>query len=772
MVIRLVVNTVAVVTLIASSLLAATFTVSKDGNGQFTSIQAAINAAGPGDEVIITDAAVYEEQVTIDSTKNGLILRSEQPRAVSKPTIRFQDTINVGPTTATEALIDSLITFDRNGALQILEAANVRIEGLAVDGGGVYPFGYDGIWEGRYPLQHGNAAITLWISGDVIVRDCDIKNAYFGINFKDMNVGGIFANRNPADIDPDNIIPFSGFARTGNHLIEYNRIHDNSVGLFFESMWDLGSTIRYNLIYENHHPTAAIATKVKSITSSEGGNQAGGAFMFKDHILSPLAIYNNTLWHNSVLFLGNWKAGGQHLIFNNIYAEPNEYWGTSTTTFATSFEMSKCFANRMYNCVYAAQQQAPTEAYTTINNYLKPTPTGSTYVEGALITPFPASADVRWVETQFLSTDPSSTSFLFPDWNDAEVQSYIIDKGWESAGVKDPDGTRADLGAIPKGGGRPVDVATIRPTMPVQVNATAVKIGFAVTPRVGSIIDPRITMFGVVSKLDTSDCFGNSYKAITATNIQQIVPPAQQIQSGSNIFEVTVPAMGDFAFFEMFIEGTGSNGLPFATAAGFIPYRKIDYTLDVMVLDKAGGTPVNEVRAGQTVVLTIQARKGDSVFTNKIDPTDVKLHSRLTLLDPAGAPVTAIPGGIPGTADVEVVFPAVPPGGAEHVLVAGRWIDASKVIAFLGTSSAITVLPDLTAVRPVVNAPLRSGSVLCELIDLRGRVVRRAVTQSGFVAGGGSGPFFATASRGIYLVRTTDIATGKVSMRKRVVLGR
>ena len=344
-----VVNVVAAITLITSTLFATTFIVAKDGSGQFTSIQAAINTAGPGDEVIIKDAAVYEEQVTIDSTKNGLTLRSEDPRTnKNKPTIKYQDRTNVGPKDGDEALIDSLITFDRNGALQVLGAAEVRIEGIIIDGGGNYPFGYDAVWEGRYALQHGNAAITLWISGDVIVRDCDIRNAYFGIYFKDRNEGGIFANRNPADINPDNPIPFSGFARTGNHLIEYNRIHDNSVGMFFESTWDLGSTIRYNLIYENHHPTAEMANKVNTLTS-EGGNQAGGAFMFKDHLLSPLAIYNNTLWHNSLVFLGNWKAGGQHLIFNNIYGSPNEYWNGSRTTFNVSFEMSSCFTNRMHN---------------------------------------------------------------------------------------------------------------------------------------------------------------------------------------------------------------------------------------------------------------------------------------------------------------------------------------------------------------------------------------------------------------------------------------
>lgn len=63
-----------------STLSAATFTVSKDGRGQFSSVQKAISAAKAGDEVVILDFGTCREQVTIDSTKNRLTLRSEKPR--------------------------------------------------------------------------------------------------------------------------------------------------------------------------------------------------------------------------------------------------------------------------------------------------------------------------------------------------------------------------------------------------------------------------------------------------------------------------------------------------------------------------------------------------------------------------------------------------------------------------------------------------------------------------------------------------------------------
>ncbi|MCW8966607.1 MAG: hypothetical protein OQK82_07985, partial [Candidatus Pacearchaeota archaeon] len=277
-----------VVVMLAQISFAATFTVSKGGDGQFTTIQEAIDHAGIGDEVIILDTETYEEQVTIDSTKDGLMLKSSNPKSDTKPVIKYQDKINVHPEDDQEALDESTINFDRNGALQVLRALNVTIDGIAIDGGGVYPFGNDGVWESKYALQHGNAALCLWIAGETVVRNCDLRNAYFGISIKDRNEGGVFANPNPADIDPENIVPFSGFARTGNHLIEYNRIHNNSFGMFFESTWDMGATIRYNLIYECHHKNASTAATVKGLTS-EGGNQPGGAFMFKDHMLSPVA---------------------------------------------------------------------------------------------------------------------------------------------------------------------------------------------------------------------------------------------------------------------------------------------------------------------------------------------------------------------------------------------------------------------------------------------------------------------------------------------------
>ncbi len=688
------------------STFAADYTVSKGAGGQYTSVQAAINEAHAGDRVVILDASVYEEQVTIDSTKDNLVLCTENPTSTNKPTIKWQDRANIGPADCDEAKDTSKITFDRNAALRVLGAANVRIEGIAVDGGGPFIFGSDGIWKDdngdcKWPMQHGNAAITLWVAGDVMITDCDIRNAYFGIHVKDRNEGGIFANANPGDVYPENVVPLSGFARTGNHLIEYNRIHDNSVGIYFESAWDMGSTIRYNLIFENHHK-ASIIDDVKNLTS-EGGNQVGGAFMFKDQLLSPLAIYNNTLWHNFGIFTGNWNASPLHLIFNNIIGAPYATYDRAEGI-ATNLELLPKFPNRIHHCVIAAHHQAPsTSSAVQIVNGLQTQGNGPAE-EGALVVSqtgstqasLPASAEVRWVETPFMSTDPDDEFFLVPNWADPEVDEFILDKGWPVAGIKDQDGSMADLGAIPKAGGRPAGVVTIRPSRPMVYNSGEVNCEFEITPRVGTMGPPDDVYFRFIHNIDTVESFGIDKAAMIAANQIATVtfPATPALAIGSNKYQISVPNPGTFGFFEVIVEGVGPNGIAFTSAVGFIPYRKLDYYLEVEVRNKAG-EKVSEVRAGDPVVLHVEAfNASGSKFTNKIDPTEINLQSRFDLLDPAGGKVANFPNGITGTAELDVMFTRVPAAGAlEIVHVTGSWVDANKVIAFMGSSDGIKVLP-------------------------------------------------------------------------------
>lgn len=736
----------------------AVITVSKDGRGQYSSVQAAVDAAGKGDVVKILDAAVYDEQVDIDSTKAGLTLTSANPLSLNKPVIRWQDTRNVGPRTCQEALVEEKVTFDQNGALRLLRTRNVTIDGIAVDGGGPKPFAYPGVWgngvdcSGQlYPLFHGNAAITVWISGDIHIRNCDIRNAYFGINTKDRNEGGIFANANPADVEKWNVVPLSGFGKTGNHLFEHNRIHDNSWGMFFESTWDLGSTIRYNLFYENHHSDSLADVIKNDLGSYDGNNQPGGALFFKDHLLSPLAIHNNTFWHNFLIFAGHWRAGSQHLVFNNIYGAPHRFWGDDPNFQNPFHKMDHVFKYRMKHCVYASQSQAPTEYHVAIMNDFQMQPTGGPIPQGTLITtPFPAEADIRWLETVFKSTDPSSPDFLTPDWDDTLVQKFIVDKGWPAAGITDPDGSIADLGAIPSGGGRIQELIVVKPVSPVIINGTTATMTFDVSVNEGSFTAPSIAYIRFIKNVEFhADAFGGNAAPVPATDIIEVaIPAGTQIQPGSNTLTVTVPPRGPdelYAFFELILVGTGSSGQPVTSTVGFMPYRKLEYGFRVTVLDITGTTELTEVHAGEPVKLKIEAFKADgSMFVNEVNPVEVTLNSGADLLDPNGAIFDI--ASILGSTIKVVVFTHVPDGGVEYVMVSGLWEDpgSGNSVAFYGVSDGIRILPgppavvrfedppsnaDSLATPPVIDPGLNYRGYL-QVFDLYGNEVNQAVQVS------------------------------------------
>ncbi len=705
----------------AAPLWAAILTVSKNGMGMYTTIQAAINAAAPGDIVKILDVATYPEQVTIDSTKNGLTLTSVNPMSLNKPKIIWQDQVNEGPKTCAEAQVDSLITYDRNGALRLMRVRNVLIDGITIDGGGVMPFGSPNpVFPAQgspktscqYPLVHGNTAIVLWIAGDIIIRNCEAQNAYFGIYLRDRNDGGVFANANPGDNAPWNVVPLSGFAQTGNHIIEYSRVHDNSYGIFVESAWDLGSTIRYNLIYENHHPTAELAAQVKAL-NTEGGNQPGGAMFFYDVMLSPFSIYNNTFWHNYLIFCGAWQAGYQHLVFNNIFAKPFMYWTVVPVFSSLSYmDISYMLPNRITNCVYSCQVQAPqTDSVSIMNNFPQVQGIiGQPPSQGSLLSA--AAANIRWLEMDtafFISVDPDSPNFLEPNWSDTLVQKYIKNQGWMKSGVKNLGGTIVDLGAIQSSGGMPIDEAFIRPAMPVMLSGltagSSATVNFSLIERVGRMQNPSIKFFRWVSNLQfvvNSWAGGAAAALITTANINDIVPLPTPIQVGANTYTVTIPVAQTtpYAFFEAIIEGEGSDGKLYTTSTGFLPYRKLDYKLNVQIFamtDSIFTTPLTQVTAGDSVVLRITPMKADNtLFTNTVNPVAVRLQSGFTLW--SGNPPTAVtyPAGITGATNNIVLFTKALPGGLEYVLASGKWsntaVTPAQVLPFLGSSNGIRVL--------------------------------------------------------------------------------
>ena len=762
------------------SLWGATYRVSKSGSGQFTSIQAAVDVAGPGDIIEVIDYSIYEEQVSIDSTKNGLTLRSSNPTSPNKPTIKYQDRDNVNPKTYQESQNPDMINFDRNGALRVLGAVNVTVEGVVVDGSGHYTFCWPNIWEGQYDLFHGNAAIVLWVCGYTNIRNCDIKNAHFGIAVKDRNEGGIFANANPADVQPWLVVPLSRYGKVGGHIIEQNRVHDNVYGFFNESAWDMGSTIRYNLIYENHYVADEAATVYSMY--NEGQKHPGGAFEFKDNALTPWAIYNNTFWHNFTTFIGHWQAGPQHLIFNNIYGELNDGKGMKTWDRTMYYRnecqvqsMDKAFVNRMKYSVYDLMQEPPqmqprqehfgcqdpgTGQYVSVNKTVDvcnriiiqnqmdversdlivsctlSLSTGDTVLfkvipnaavePGAWVQPFPRSAGVGYYPVTFKSTDPASSDFLAPDWGDTVVQRLILDQGWPEAGITDADGSPADLGAIPQGG-IPGDRASIVSLAPVAVSGGEAILSFNLNPLGTSFASPKMAYIKLIDPLEFNvDSWGGAANPVASGAIKSVtINSGLPLKIGQNTLKADLPSgfTADYAFYELFIEGTGSQGKQVASSAGFLPYRKLDYYFEVWVMDLAKVDTLDSVYAGDTVLLCIEAYNQDgSKFTNDIDSAQVDLMSGFDLHSQNYPDVISgklLQGGIPkGYRETQVMFTKVPqPQGLEYVQATGLWSSGTQQMAFYGISDGIRILPGPAAAVLFQDPPSRTYGAAPTVID-------------------------------------------------------
>lgn len=750
---------------------AAVITVSRSG-GQYGTIQEAVDAASPGDQIVITDGETYEEQVTIDSTEN-ITLRSDSEE---KPTIVWKDTEHIHPVNGIEAG-EGIIDYEQNGALRVFHSKKITIEGINVDGNGAFTFGGDNIW-GMSAFQHGNAAITLWSAGNVVIRDCDISNAFIGIYIKDNGNGGVNANQNPDDLS---IWNFDGFGQDGNHLIENNRIHDNSWGLFLESLWDLGSTVRNNLFYDNHHYSDEFAQEVYDLTD-DGLNHSGGAICLKDCRHSPVAVYNNTFRHNFLLFCGHWRAGVQHLIFNNIYSTPHKYYDDETVFISSYHHMDALFPYRMQNCLYASRNETPTIGCRRVQHLMMdpqtdemvekdsivcfyyqvritndftrfieeeymvdlvlPLSTGDTIITesvgdailpGAIIDEiFPNEAQMRWLETDYVdsisnfelfqSVDRSSSDFLLPDSNNPLVQQFIVDKGWESAGPSDGDGSIADIGANPS----PGTVARVLPLAPVQLSEEGQAILRFRLSSDEPFENPRISFLRYVNVRADDERSGMCYgETIEETDMTEITT-SSSVALGSNELTVDMPETGDYGFFEMVIEGSGEAGRAVASDVGFIPFRRNEYNIRVSILSADETEVLNEIETGDTVKLRIQM--SDTAAQSTVSPVAVNLSSGATLKGPDMK--NLVIDEVSGSVTVPVVFTNAPEDGIEYINVTTTGFTSSIVN---GTSAAVTIKGESMPVKrsgKITGPLLNNRDMNFTVYSMNGRVVYRCKAES------------------------------------------
>lgn len=205
--------------------------------------------------------------------------------------------------------------FQNNGMIVVHKSTNVRIEGVKLDGISPQYFVNKGIWDCKWDVLFGNVGFNLFQSKNVVLRNNEMRGFFSAVYMQNRNVGGAFAAPNPDDLDVSDIVPYSAFGRVGDHLIEKNYIHNNWWGFYNEMEWDIGSTIRYNLLDSNFNTRYSASND----STSEANNMAGGFMYMKDVMIVPHKIYNNTM-NGGVIVLGHggFKAGIQHYFYNNL----------------------------------------------------------------------------------------------------------------------------------------------------------------------------------------------------------------------------------------------------------------------------------------------------------------------------------------------------------------------------------------------------------------------------------------------------------------------
>ncbi|MDO5576595.1 MAG: hypothetical protein Q4F84_05905, partial [Fibrobacter sp.] len=318
--------------------------------------------------------------------------------------------------------------------------------------------------------------------------------------------------------------------------------------------------------------------------------------------------------------------------------------------------------------------------------------------EGAM---FPEDAKNRWYEPVFKSTDPESPNFLVPDWDDSLMYEFVVDQGDPTTGILDADGSIADLGAIPFHGDLSKDKIIITPTQPAFINGTKARISFRVHAIEGDMTDPEIKYIRWVHNIpDNTNSWGTGAKPIPASGI--VVPTGDLgIEMGSNTLNLTIPAMAavdSISFFEMVVEGTGSNGKKVTSTVGFVPYRQLQYKFVIEVYDVSGKTKLESVVVGEPVLMKIKPERIDGAPMKdvSVDYVELALGSiEYKLKDEKGKDLSFLTGVPTSGKDTVVMFTRIPDGGMEMITATGMFdtTNSANNEAIAGASDPIKILP-------------------------------------------------------------------------------
>jgi len=296
-------------------------------------------------------------QIVIDGKKNVFLYGDTVSTSVlaveaTLPTIVYQDQVHTNSDTT--QIGKKSIYWEYNGALLVNESRNIVIRGIGIDGAASDATASTGkifAFCGTYSTSacvdvKGNIGLNIRNSYGVIFRGGAITNTWYGVAIQGRNLGGAFSY--PTPLDPpsqvNSTLPTSRSGLYGRHLIEQSRFHDNTWGTLFEYDWDLGSTVRNNLYYNNYlrgygkfpsYVTGLDVADAKKNTLGQTGslkwNVVGGAFFMNGVALTPYRIHNNTFLNNGVTVGAYYMAGTQHLFYNNLIGRPYQYYKSATS---------------------------------------------------------------------------------------------------------------------------------------------------------------------------------------------------------------------------------------------------------------------------------------------------------------------------------------------------------------------------------------------------------------------------------------------------------
>jgi hypothetical protein len=232
-----------------------------------------------------------------------------------------------------------------NGVILIQGSHDITLDGLVIDGVKPIGWGKDAVLDCRYPVWYGNFGVNLYHSGQVTIRNSEIRNCFAGVYNYNRNQQGPAARSNAADLDKGPVVTNARYGEMGGHLLEGNLIHDNIWAAYLESNWDLGSTWRFNRVWNCHNTAATLAT----FTNDEAKNHTGGFMFLKDAVGVPERVYNNTFWQVSALFgNGGWRGNIHNYFYNNLVAEPwMNYTADSTGYLNSNFSTPYTNQNNM-----------------------------------------------------------------------------------------------------------------------------------------------------------------------------------------------------------------------------------------------------------------------------------------------------------------------------------------------------------------------------------------------------------------------------------------